>query len=141
MLPILGKDSRLAAQVALAAQRQAKYESFHSAMMAANGPTDQKTILAKAAEVGLDLDQVNADVQAVEINDAIERNLGLAQGLAIRGTPAFVIDNEIVFGAIDLATMKQKIAAARRSKSGGVGGAANPDTTPAANVSHEDWRG
>jgi protein-disulfide isomerase len=114
-LPILGSDSRYAAQVALAARRQAKYGNFHTAMMAARGRIDQRSVLDIAASAGVDVDQVQTDLQAVEINDTIERNLALAQSLGIRGTPTFVIGDEIVFGAIDLATMKQKVATMRKS--------------------------
>jgi hypothetical protein len=72
MLPILGEDSRFAAQVALAAQKPAKYEGFHPAMMAANGPVGKKIILDIAAGTGLDLDQVNAEIAAVEVNDTMD---------------------------------------------------------------------
>jgi protein-disulfide isomerase len=114
-LPILGSDSRYAARVALAARQQGKYENFHAAMMAARGQINQKTVFDIAAAAGIDVDQVKTDMQAVEIDDTIERNLALAQTLGIRGTPTFVIGDEIVFGAIDLATMKQKVAAVRGS--------------------------
>jgi protein-disulfide isomerase len=140
-LPILGKDSRYAAQVALAARKQAKYGEFHSAMMAVNGQIDQNTVLDIAARAGLDVDQVKADSQAVEINDTIERNLALAQTLGIRGTPTFVIGDEIVFGAIDRATMIQKIAAVRRSESLGSGEAAGPAPPRAQGPMRKDWRG
>jgi protein-disulfide isomerase len=140
-LPILGKDSRYATQVALAARKQAKYEAFHAAMMAANGPIDQKTVLDVAARVGLDVDQIKTDSQAVEIDDTIQHNLALAQTLGIRGTPTFVIGDQIVFGAIDRATMQQKIAAARRSDSLGSGEAVGPATARAPGPMPKDWRG
>ena len=49
-----------------------------------------------------------------EIARALKTNTELAEALEIRGTPGFVIGNEIVPGAIDLATLKQMIANARR---------------------------
>jgi protein-disulfide isomerase len=146
-LPILGKDSLYATRVALAARKQEKYEKFHAVMMAAKGQIDERTILDVAAAAGLDIDQVKADLQVPEIDDAIERNLALAQTLGIRGTPGFVIGDEIVFGAIDIATMRQKIAAARRSESRppeswpsgeavGVAAPRRPALPP-----RQDWRG
>ena len=114
-LPILGKDSVYATRAALAARKQAKYDKFHAAMMAAKGQIDEKTILQVATAAGLDIERLKSDMTASEIDDAIKRNYDLAQALDIHGTPAFVIGGELVPGAIDIATMKQKIAAARKS--------------------------
>ena len=48
------------------------------------------------------------------VAQALGLNTELAEALDIRGTPGFVIGNEIVPGAVDLASLKQMIAAARR---------------------------
>jgi protein-disulfide isomerase len=114
-LPILGKDSVYATRAALAARKQAKYDKFHTAMMAAKGQIDEKTVLQVAASSGLDIERLKSDMNASEIDDVIKRNYDLAQALDIHGTPAFIIGGELVPGAIDIATMKQKIAAARKS--------------------------
>jgi protein-disulfide isomerase len=114
-LPILGKDSVYATRAALAARKQAKYDKFHTAMMAAKGQIDEKSILQVATASGLDIERLKSDMTASEIDDIIKRNYDLAQALDIHGTPAFIIGGELVPGAIDIATMKQKIAAARKS--------------------------
>jgi protein-disulfide isomerase len=137
-LPILGKDSRYATQVALASRKQAKYGEFHAAMMATKGPVDQAVVRDIAAAAGIDVARAQADMQAVEIDDLIERNLSLAKSLGIRGTPTFVIGDEIVFGAIDIAAMRQKVAAARGIESRESSEATVP--RPAAAPRH-DWRG
>jgi protein-disulfide isomerase len=54
-------------------------------------------------------------MQAADIEEIIKRNYDLAQALEVHGTPAFIIGDEMVSGAIDIATMKQKIAAARKA--------------------------
>jgi len=113
--PILGKDSVYATRVALAARKQAKYDAVHAAMMAAKGQLDESTIFKIAASAGLDVERAKADMTSSEIDDVIRRNFELAQALDIRGTPAFIIGGELVPGAIDIATMKQKIAAARKA--------------------------
>jgi protein-disulfide isomerase len=114
-LPILGKDSVYATRAALAARKQARYDKFHTAMMAAKGQIDEKSILQVATASGLDIERLKSDMTASEIDDIIKRNYDLAQALDIHGTPAFIIGGELVPGAIDIATMKQKIAAARKS--------------------------
>ena len=64
--------------------------------------------------MGLDVERLKRDMAAPEIARALKANTELAEALDIRGTPGFVIGNEIVPGAIDLSTLKQMIATARR---------------------------
>jgi protein-disulfide isomerase len=113
-LPILGKDSVAAARAALAAERQGKYFKFHNALMAVKGPLSDDTISQTAAAVGLDLDRLKADMARPEIDAQLRATYELAQALHIRGTPAFVVGGELIPGAVDLATLRQKIAAARK---------------------------
>jgi len=111
--PILGPDSVFAAQAALAAHRQERYVAFHQALMRVSGKVDKEAVLATAAEMGLDLDLLRADMEGPEALAAIDRNLALAQALRINGTPGFVIGEEILRGATDLETLQAFIQRAR----------------------------
>jgi len=113
--PILGKDSVYATRMALAARKQGKYEAFHAAMMATKGHIDEAVIRQTARTAGVDVDRAKTDMASAEIDDVIQRNDQLARALDIHGTPAFIIGEEIIPGAVDVATLKQKIAAARKA--------------------------
>src|SRR5438045_2194777 len=56
----------------------------------------------------------HGEVPAPGIARALKANTELADALDIRGTPGFIVGNEIVPGAIDLASLKQLIATARK---------------------------
>lgn len=112
-LPILSPESARAAQAALAAQRQGRYVDLHYAMMSSRGQFDDQQILDIAAEVGLDVEQLAADMEAPEIKAFIQNNLSLAGSLGIDGTPTFIVDDQIFRGAIDADTMRRAIAEAR----------------------------
>jgi protein-disulfide isomerase len=112
-LPILSPESIRAAQAALAAVRQGRYLDLHYAMMSSRGQYDDQQILDIAAEVGLDVAQLTADMEAPEIMAQIQSNLSLAGSLGIDGTPTFIVDDQIFRGAIDAATMRRAIAEAR----------------------------
>ncbi len=111
--PILGADSRIAAQAALAARKQGKYFPYHKAMMAARGTLNEKAIMAIARSVGLDTKRLQRDMQDPAIKAMIDKNFRLADALGVRGTPAFVIGNRLVPGAVNSVTLKSLIAQAR----------------------------
>jgi protein-disulfide isomerase len=117
--PILGSGSQFAARAALASRRQGKYVPFHNALMQAADQVTEETAMETAREVGLDTEQLRADMQDPAIQDAIARNLQLANALGITGTPSFVIGEEVVPGAVDLRTLQSLIARARREKESG----------------------
>jgi protein-disulfide isomerase len=117
--PILGPGSQFAARAALASRRQGKYVPFHNALMQATDQVTEATVMETAREVGLDTEQLRADMQDPAIQEAIGRNLQLASALGITGTPSFIIGEEVVPGAVDLGTLQSLIAHARREKDPG----------------------
>ena len=114
--PILGPDSLYAAKAALAAHRQGRYEVFHKALMLVEGAANEESILAVAAEVGLDVDRLKTDLKDPEIQAAIDRNAALAQALRITGTPGFVVGEQILRGATDVETLRALISDARSER-------------------------
>lgn len=112
--PILGPASLTAAKAALAARAQGKYEALHNALMANKGQLDDAKIFQIAAGAGLDVDKLKKDMNTPEVEQAIGANHALAEALGIRGTPAFVVGDELVPGAIKLDEMKKLVAQARK---------------------------
>jgi protein-disulfide isomerase len=112
--PVLGEPSVFAARVALAARKQGKYAAFHRAMMAAKGTIDDAFVLKVAASVGLDIAKIRADMGSAEIDRVIRANLGFAETLDIRGTPALIIGETLIPGAVDLDTLREDLAMVRR---------------------------
>ena len=98
--PILGPKSTTAAHAALAARNQGNYEAFQWALMEADGPFDLAHILAVARSVGLDDKLLARDMEEPALDALIERNAVLANVLGIRGSPGFVIGEQVIGGAI-----------------------------------------
>lgn len=117
--PILGPGSQFAARAALASRSQGKYAPFHDALMQADEQLTEETVLDIAGTVGLDLEQLRADMQDPAIEEAIARNHRLANALGITGTPSFVVGDSVVPGAIDRSTLRNLIARARRGQEPG----------------------
>jgi protein-disulfide isomerase len=113
-LPILGEPSRIAALAALASVKQGKHQALHNALMEFSGKLDRDRILEIAASVGLDVALLQKDMEDPKFKQLIERNMALAGALGVRGTPAFVIGDQFVPGAVDADALKQLIADARK---------------------------
>ncbi|SJZ56628.1 Protein-disulfide isomerase [Enhydrobacter aerosaccus] len=113
-LPILGEASRIAALAALAARNQNKHEALHNALMEFSGKLDRDQIMTIAASVGIDVAQLQKDMEDPKLKDIIDRNMALASALGVRGTPAFVIGKQFVPGAVDADALKQLIDEARK---------------------------
>lgn len=112
--PVLGPNSMTAAKAALASRAQGKYVAFHDALMTTRGQFNEETVLRIARSVGIDTDRLKADMGSPEIEAALKANRAVAESLAIRGTPAFIVGDEVFPGAMDLAAFKQVVAAARK---------------------------
>lgn len=113
--PILGPGSEFAARAALAAEKQGMYGPFHHALMNAQERVTEDSVLGIARRVGLDPERLVRDMTDPAIEAAIARNVELANALGIRGTPAFVIGDQVVPGAVDRSTLEKLIGRARGS--------------------------
>ena len=122
--PILGPESTLAARAALAARAQGGYGPFHTALMEADGALERAHILEIARSVGLDDERLVQDMDEPAIDALIESNAALAQDLGIRGTPAFVIGDRVIGGALPIAEFRTAIADARQAQQQGSGASA-----------------
>lgn len=114
-MPILGRESGIASRVALAAKRQGKYAPMHDALMATQGSLDDARIAALAGQVGIDAARLRKDMDDPAIEAHIKRVLDLAHELSITGTPAFVVGDKVIPGAVSVDTLKGLVDAARKT--------------------------
>ena len=111
--PILGPMSEFASRAALASWRQGKYEQFHAVLMSVKGRLTKETIFFVAREIGLDVERMKRDMNSAEVDAIYRRNFELADKLGFRGTPAFVVGDVFVPGAVDLDGLMQLVETAR----------------------------
>lgn len=111
-LPILGDESTVAARVGLLAADSGKYPAFHAAMYE-SGEVTKATILAAASRAGLDKARVQAIVLSPGTAEEFAKNVGLAQALNARGTPLFVVGDQILHGDVGYDALKQAIEKTR----------------------------
>ncbi len=114
-LPILSEASHEAAKAAMAsiAQGGDHYWRFHQALLAADG-LDSAAIYDVAAEVGLDVARLKKDMADPKIEANLAQTKDLAGAIGVEGTPAFVIDGQLMPGARSVDDLKAAVAAARK---------------------------
>lgn len=111
--PILGETSELAAKAALASHLQGKHQAFHEALLAAKDDLTKEQLFRIAQRIGLDVNQLDRDINRPEWQTVIERNRRLAKTLGISGTPAFIVGKELVPGALDVKMLQDLVAQGR----------------------------
>lgn len=111
-LPILGAESHMASRAALAAAKQGAYLAFHRELMSLNGPITPAAIEDTARKLGLDVARLQADMSSKEVEAVLAQNQRLATAIGVQSTPSFVIGNELIAGAIDLAGFEELISRA-----------------------------
>jgi protein-disulfide isomerase len=114
--PILSPGSVFAARAALAARKQGKYDAFHWALMGHEGRIEEATTMEIAREIGLDVDQLEADMSAPEVEAHISLSMDLAEALNINGTPTFIVADSLFPGLVSSEELMQAIREARQDR-------------------------
>jgi protein-disulfide isomerase len=111
--PILSQSSLVAAQAGIAAEKQGKFANFHINMMTYRGKVTTQSIMDAATEANIDIDQLKTDMASPAIAGIIARTRQAAEALQLTGTPALVIGDTVVRGAIDIDEFRRLITAER----------------------------
>lgn len=115
--PILGEQSTLASQFAIATRLVAgdeAYKQMHDALYMMRGEVTPDSLNALAGKLGLDAAAITAKMGAPEVAQIIEDNRNLAVAMKINGTPGFVIQGTMLRGYAPLDTMRQIVAEQRK---------------------------
>ncbi|MDX2083599.1 MAG: DsbA family protein [Rickettsiales bacterium] len=117
--PILGQASVEMAQVAVAVNiiNPAAYKKFHDALMKSNAHSKAEAInIAKSNGINSDKLEKTLKNEQEKIAKILQDNSVLGASIGITGTPGFIIGEELIPGAMDIASFKEKIAAIRSKK-------------------------
>jgi len=113
--PIFGAVSKSAAQLALAAKYQNKYQEAHDALIGATEKLSDTSIPDLLTKAGVDVEKAKQDLQAHQktIDDLLVRNDDQADAFGFEGTPGFIVGFFRVPGVVEMNVFKQIIADAR----------------------------
>ena len=115
--PVLGPDSVEAAIVALAVKQQIqgeKYFDYHQKLMASKGRVGKDRAIALAKELGLDTARLQKDMEGPQVRAAIQEAMQLGDKLGLTGTPAFIIGEDIIPGAVGFEPLSEAVKSVRQ---------------------------
>lgn len=113
--PILGPDSEAAHRVALAFfdLKPEAYPEFHLRLLGFDGRAGEESAIRIATDLGVDEAELRAQMGDPSIAERVRATYALANELGITGTPAYVIGDEVVSGALGESVLSQKVANVR----------------------------
>jgi protein-disulfide isomerase len=97
------------ARWALAAHRQGRFFELYDDLFARQDALDDDSVLQRAAGLGLDVDRLRRDAKSPQVEGMLARHQDEARRAGLRGTPSFVINDEIIFGAKPLAVFEDAV--------------------------------
>ncbi len=110
-MPVLGEDSVEAARLSVAAAMAGKFNTMHKPLYAKGRPTPD-ALAAVRKDIGLD----RAAIANPAVDQELTKNLQLQRQLDLSGTPAWVVGNKVLVGAVGYDALKAAIAEARAAK-------------------------
>jgi protein-disulfide isomerase len=113
--PIFGAVSKAAAELALAAKYQNKYQDAHDALIGAKEKLSDANIPELLTKAGVDVEKAKQDLQAHQktIEDLLIHNNAQADAFGFQGTPGFIVGFFRVPAVVEMKVFKQIIADAR----------------------------
>lgn len=118
-VPMLSEKSAMMSRASLAAYRAApaKYMAYQEALFNSRGRTaDVEVFTRLASSVGIDERAFKKAFDDVKKHDSIvSENAELARAIGVRGTPAYIIGDELIPGYISYENFNAKIESRRKA--------------------------
>ncbi|MGL4319271.1 MAG: DsbA family protein [Paracoccaceae bacterium] len=111
--PILGEESLLSSQFAIAVQQlhgDEAYKTAHNALITLRSEATVETLGLLAGDLGLDPAPILARMGGPEVQAVLQANFALGQTMEINGTPTFVMGDTLLRGYVELESMRQIVA-------------------------------
>ena len=100
--PILSESSKKLAEIALliAKESNEKFNKFHNLIMNKRGLVNKDQLKEILVGLGIDQDKLESNLNSEYIKNQLLKDRELAEKLALRGTPAFIVNDKLFFGYI-----------------------------------------
>jgi Na+:H+ antiporter, NhaA family len=101
----------LAAEASEAAAAQGRFWDYHDALYAAQPKLSRETMLEVGKDLGLDVEQMTAEIDSGAHRDRVARDVASAEASGATGTPTFFVNGKRFFGAYDAGSLVEALEA------------------------------
>jgi NhaA family Na+:H+ antiporter len=101
----------LEAEAGEAAAAQGKFWEYYEALYAIQPKLSREAIFEAAADLGLDVERMRAEIDSGAHRDRIARDLASAEASGATGTPTFFVNGRHHFGAYDASSLIEELEA------------------------------
>jgi protein-disulfide isomerase len=108
----LHADAQALAEAAEAAAQQGKFWEMHDRMMEHERTIDLDEVLREAAEVGVDVEQLEPLLGSDALRDRVEADVRSGTASGVHSTPTFFFNGALFDGHYDADTIREQLAAA-----------------------------
>ncbi len=111
--PVLGEASVEASQIGVAAMQQFDNETlaeFHTRLMRVRGRANGQRALDIALDLGADAERLRRDAESEAVISILRENYTIASDLGVSGTPAWVIGDRVISGAVGVERLGTAVA-------------------------------
>ena len=109
--PILSENSVFLAKLGIfiAEKDIDSFNSFYKMINENKGRVSKEKLSEITKKLGVNLDELNNEQVNSRLEKKLKEDVDLANKLGLRGTPAFVVGNEIIFGYVPADELLNKI--------------------------------
>ena len=109
--PILSDQSVKLSKISLllAKKDRSLFNSFHNLVIEHKGMVDDEKINKFLTEIGISPKEVANELEKKYLEDEIRKDVELAKALNLKGTPVFIINDEVIFGYVGYDEMSSKL--------------------------------
>lgn len=118
--PILGPSSidKAKASIAIARIAPDKWYNFYDKLGHSNTQTVEQLMELAQKETGVDQNLLKSEMESSETQNKLAENKALGEQLGVSGTPVFIVNGQVLRGALGYDAFKQAVEAARAANKG-----------------------
>lgn len=90
-VPLLGRESWIAARAAYAAREQGKYTPFNHELMQVHGRLNQSRVMDIASDIGLNISKLKTDMFSDKITNELNANRRASDSYRVSGVPVVIV--------------------------------------------------
>jgi len=106
------RDAPLAAEAALCANEQGKFQPYHDLLFSNQGKLDEKSLVSYAEKAGIDIPRFKRSLESKQYQNVVARDKLEGERIGVTGTPTVFINGRPLLGPLSLERLDEEVSVA-----------------------------